>query len=132
MRGNFRKARDDKLNGQEALDVVRIRKNRCAPEESDLTRARRQQKFLEAVKGRIFSPFTLPALAVGGLACAEGDPVRHGRPAADGALSSTSETGGDIKPAILRPIDPGANPLVVSDGRETGRGREGSWTGSRG
>ena len=42
---------ENHLNGEQALDVVRIRKNECAPEESDLTRARRQQQFLEAVKG---------------------------------------------------------------------------------
>ena len=51
---------ENHLNGEEALDVVRIRKNACAPEESDLTRARRQQQFLEAVKGKLFSPFTFP------------------------------------------------------------------------
>src|SRR5919108_2486181 len=62
--GNFRRCKPKdgktKLDGSDALAVVRIRKNRCAPEESDLTRARRQQKFLEAVKGRIFSPFAFP------------------------------------------------------------------------
>ena len=47
---------ENHLNGEEALDVVRIRKNACAPEESDLTRARRQQQFLEAVKGKLFNP----------------------------------------------------------------------------
>src|ERR671922_37222 len=62
--GSFRRCKPKdgktKLDGSDALAVVRIRKNRCAPEESDLTRARRQQKFLEAVKGRIFSPFAFP------------------------------------------------------------------------
>ena len=48
------------LNGQQALDVVRIRKNRCDPSQSDLTRARRQQQFLEAVKGKIVNPLTFP------------------------------------------------------------------------
>ncbi len=46
------------LNGKDALGVVRTRKNRCAPSESDLTRARRQQQFLEAVKSKIKSPVT--------------------------------------------------------------------------
>jgi LCP family protein required for cell wall assembly len=109
----FRKG-EHHLDGQEALDVVRIRKNRCAPEESDLTRARRQQQFLEAVKGRLFSPLTFPRWPwvawrapkavlsdMGGLQLM--------------ALYTDMETGGDIKPRILRPINPGANPLVVSD-----------------
>jgi LCP family protein required for cell wall assembly len=101
------------LNGQQALDIVRIRKNACAKYESDLTRARRQQQFLEAVKGRVFSPWAFPRWPwaawrapkavisdMGGLQLM--------------ALYLDIETGGDIKPRILRPINPGANPLVVS------------------
>jgi LCP family protein required for cell wall assembly len=102
------------LNGQQALDVVRIRKNRCDPSQSDLTRARRQQQFLEAVKGRIVSPFTFPRWPLvgwsapraivsdmGGLELME--------------LYWDIETSGKLKPRILRPINPGANPLEVSD-----------------
>ena len=105
---------ENHLNGEEALDVVRIRKNECAPEESDLTRARRQQQFLEAVKGKLFSPFTFPRYPwvawrapkaiisdMGGLELS--------------TLYWDMETSGDLKPRILRPIDPGANPLQVSD-----------------
>jgi LCP family protein required for cell wall assembly len=102
------------LNGQQALDIVRIRKNRCEPSESDLTRARRQQQFLEAVKGRIVSPFTFPRWPLvawrapraivsdmGGLELI--------------ALYWDMETSGKLKPRILRPINPGANPLEVSE-----------------
>jgi LCP family protein required for cell wall assembly len=109
----FRKG-ENHLNGEEALDVVRIRKNECAPEESDLTRARRQQQFLEAVKGKLFSPLTFPRWPwaawrapkaivsdLGGLGLM--------------TLYWNMETSGDLKPRILRPIDPGANPLQVSD-----------------
>ncbi len=105
---------ENHLDGEEALDVVRIRKNACAPEESDLTRARRQQQFLEAVKGKLFSPFTFPRWPwaawrapkailsdMGGLQLM--------------ALYWNMEWSGDLKPRILRPIDPGANPLQVSD-----------------
>jgi LCP family protein required for cell wall assembly len=102
------------LNGQQALDVVRIRKNRCAPEESDLTRARRQQQFLEAVKGRLLSPWTFPRLPWVGWRAPRA--IRSDM----GGLSLLAlyfdiETGGKIKPRILRPINPGANPLQVSD-----------------
>ncbi len=102
------------LDGQQALDVVRIRKNRCARSESDLTRARRQQQFLDAVKSRLFSPFTFPRWPfaawnapqaivsdMGGLQLME--------------LYFDMQTGGSLKPRILQPINPGANPLHVSD-----------------
>jgi LCP family protein required for cell wall assembly len=101
------------LNGQQALDVVRVRKNRCEPTESDLTRARRQQQFLEAVKGRVLSPFTFPRWPLvawrapkailsdmGGVQLMQ--------------LYFDMQTGGKLTPRILRPINPGANPLQVS------------------
>ncbi len=47
-----------KLNGRDALGVVRTRKNRCAPNETDLTRARRQQQFLNSIKSSFRSPLT--------------------------------------------------------------------------
>jgi LCP family protein required for cell wall assembly len=102
------------LNGQQALDVVRVRKNRCEPSESDLTRARRQQQFLEAVKGRVVSPFTFPRWPLVGWRA-----PRAIRSDMGGlqliALYWDMETGGKLKPRILRPINPGANPLQVSD-----------------
>ena len=102
------------LNGQQALDVVRIRKNRCDPSQSDLTRAKRQQQFLEAVKGRLVNPLTFPRWPfvawrapqaitsdMGGLDLME--------------LYWDMQTSGSLKPRILTPINPGANPLQVSD-----------------
>jgi LCP family protein required for cell wall assembly len=102
------------LNGKQALDVVRVRKNRCEPSESDLTRARRQQQFLEAVKGRLTSPLTFPRWPwvgwraprairsdMGGIELME--------------LYWDIETSGKLKPRIMRPVNPGANPLQVSD-----------------
>lgn len=102
------------LNGQQALDIVRIRKNKCATRESDLTRARRQQQFLEAVKGRLKSPWTFPRLPW--VAWHAPRAIRSDM----GGFSLLGlffdiETGGKIKPRILRPINPGANPLQVSD-----------------
>jgi LCP family protein required for cell wall assembly len=109
----FRKG-ENELNGEEALDIVRIRKNECAPAESDLTRARRQQQFLEAVKGKLFNPLTFPRYPwvawrapkaiisdMGGMELL--------------TLYWNMETSGKLKPRILRPIDPGANPLQVSE-----------------
>jgi LCP family protein required for cell wall assembly len=116
--GNFRRCKPKSgkthLDGQEALDVVRIRKNRCAPAESDLTRARRQQKFLEAVKGRIYSPFAFPRLPWAAWKAPRA--IRSDMPGPTLlALFFDSEVSGSLKPTILRPIDPGANPLQVSE-----------------
>jgi LCP family protein required for cell wall assembly len=117
-KGNFRrcKATDGKvkLDGRDALDVVRIRKNRCAPEESDLTRARRQQKFLEAVKGRIYSPFAFPRLPWAAWRAPRAVRSDMAGPTLL-ALFFDSEVSGSLEPSILRPIDPGANPLQVSE-----------------
>jgi LCP family protein required for cell wall assembly len=43
------------INGKQALALSRTRKNECNPRENDLTRARRQQKVLGAMKSRVFS-----------------------------------------------------------------------------
>ena len=43
------------IDGQQALALARTRKNLCNPREDDRTRARRQQKILSAMKGRVFS-----------------------------------------------------------------------------
>jgi LCP family protein required for cell wall assembly len=44
------------INGKQALALSRTRKNLCNPRENDLTRARRQQKVISAMKSRVFSP----------------------------------------------------------------------------
>jgi LCP family protein required for cell wall assembly len=43
------------IDGKQALALARTRHNLCNPRESDLTRARRQQKILSAMKSRVFS-----------------------------------------------------------------------------
>jgi LCP family protein required for cell wall assembly len=43
------------INGKQALALVRTRKNACNSSENDLTRARRQQKVISAMKSRVFS-----------------------------------------------------------------------------
>jgi LCP family protein required for cell wall assembly len=117
-KGNFRRCKasgeEEKLNGKEALDIVRIRKNVCAPEESDLTRARRQQKFLEAVKGRVLSPRAFPRWPWAAWHAPRAVRSDMGGPSLL-ALFFASEIGGELKPTILRPVDPGANPLQVSE-----------------
>ena len=52
------KSGENHIDGRQALALARTRKNECNPRENDLTRARRQQKILAAMKGRILSPAT--------------------------------------------------------------------------
>jgi LCP family protein required for cell wall assembly len=54
------------IDGKQALALARTRHNDCNKRESDLTRARRQQKILSAMKSRLLSPFAfirLPLIA---------------------------------------------------------------------
>ncbi len=44
------------LNGDQALALARTRKNACNARENDLTRARRQQRIVAAMKSRTLSP----------------------------------------------------------------------------
>jgi LCP family protein required for cell wall assembly len=50
------------LNGKQALALARTRKNDCNKRENDLTRARRQQKLVAAMKSRLLSPTTFVRL----------------------------------------------------------------------
>jgi LCP family protein required for cell wall assembly len=46
------------LNGQQALEFSRIRENRCAPNETDIQRAERQQLVLQRMRAKALSPMT--------------------------------------------------------------------------
>ena len=50
------KAGANHLDGTQALALARTRHNQCHPNESDLTRARRQQALFQAMKSRLASP----------------------------------------------------------------------------
>ena len=49
---------ENHLDGEQALALARTRKNECNPAENDLSRARRQQKILAAIKSRLLHPVT--------------------------------------------------------------------------
>jgi LCP family protein required for cell wall assembly len=60
------KAGTHHLDGKQALALARVRHNSCAPNETDLNRAQRQQKILDAIKSQLLSPtsfFRLPWIA---------------------------------------------------------------------
>jgi LCP family protein required for cell wall assembly len=55
-----------RLNGKQALALARTRKNRCAPNQTDLQRAERQQELFQDMKSRLLSPSSflrLPLIA---------------------------------------------------------------------
>jgi LCP family protein required for cell wall assembly len=56
------KAGKTHINGKQALALARTRKNACNPDEDDLTRARRQQKIVGAMKRRLLSPMAFVRL----------------------------------------------------------------------
>jgi LCP family protein required for cell wall assembly len=56
------KAGKTHINGKQALALARTRKNACNPDEDDLTRARRQQKIVAAMKRRLLSPMAFVRL----------------------------------------------------------------------
>ena len=56
------RAGSHELNGDQALALARTRHNACNPRESDLTRVRRQQKILAAIKSKLFSLETFARL----------------------------------------------------------------------
>ena len=51
----FRKGEND-VDGRRALAFARVRRNPCAPEETDQARAERQQEVLKGIRGRLISP----------------------------------------------------------------------------
>ncbi len=53
------KAGTTHLNGKQALALARTRHNSCSPAETDLVRARRQQKLFSAMEHRLLSPGAL-------------------------------------------------------------------------
>jgi len=57
------------IDGRQALALARTRTNECARSENDLTRARRQQKVVSAMKSRLLSPVAFLRLPlIGGAA----------------------------------------------------------------
>ena len=56
------KAGKTHIDGRQALALARTRKNSCKRNEDDLTRARRQQKIVAAMKRRLLSPMAFARL----------------------------------------------------------------------
>jgi LCP family protein required for cell wall assembly len=54
---NFKKG-ENHLDGTKALGFSRVRKNHCAPNETDIDRAQRQQEVFRGMRRQLFSPTT--------------------------------------------------------------------------
>jgi LCP family protein required for cell wall assembly len=108
------------LTGIQALTLARTRHNACNPAESDLTRVRRQQQILNAVKSQLLSPtsfFHLPWAAWDApkvLRTDMGGPTLL-------SLFAASELGGSAPVVVLKPsggttLPDGESALTVTPG----------------
>jgi LCP family protein required for cell wall assembly len=108
------------LNGAKALGYARIRKNLCAPNETDIERTERQQQLLTAMRHQLLSPttfFRLPWVSWKAPKSIRTDLRGPGLM----ALASDLATGGSGKTKTLEPACLGCGPggtLLVSDGEK--------------
>ena len=104
---------ENHLDGEQALALARTRKNECNPAENDLTRARRQQKILAAIKSRLLHPVTflrLPFVSWQAPKAVRSDMAGPDLLGLFGAIA----TGGSPKTRVLKG-EPEGNGLRVSD-----------------
>jgi len=107
------------LNGRQALALARTRKNDCNPAENDLTRARRQQQLLSAMKSRLFAPTTFARLPWVSWYTPKTMRTDMGGATLLGFFAAAG-TGGSPPVEVLRPsafetLPDGGSGLVVSD-----------------
>lgn len=113
------RAGENHLSGRQALALARTRKNDCNPAEDDLTRAKRQQQILSAMKGRLFAPTTFLRLpwvswyTPKTLRTDMGGPTLLGFFAAAGASGSPPVE--VLRPSGFETLSDGGSGLVVSD-----------------
>ena len=105
---------DHHLNGQQALEFSRSRENRCAPNETDIQRAERQQLVLQRMRAKALSPttfFRLPWVAWNAPRAVRSDMGGFGL----GGLFGDLMTGGSGTTHVLKPsgIGPGTS-LIIS------------------
>jgi LCP family protein required for cell wall assembly len=108
------------LDGRDALTLARTRENRCNPAENDLTRVRRQQQILNAIKSKLLSPSAFIRLP-----WASWDAPKVLRTDMGGftllSLFAASELGGSAPVQVLKPsgsttLPDGESALTVTPG----------------
>ncbi len=90
------------IDGKQALALARTRKNECNPKESDLTRARRQQKILGSIKDKITSLETFIRLPWVAWAAPKAIRSDMSGPSLLGLVGAVL-SGGTAKPTVLKP-----------------------------
>jgi LCP family protein required for cell wall assembly len=107
------------LNGRQALALARTRKNDCNPAEDDLTRARRQQQLLSAMKSRLFSPTTFVRLPWVSWYTPKTMRTDMGGATLLGFFAAAATSGSPpvevLKPSGFESLPDGGSGLVVSD-----------------
>ncbi len=96
------KGGEQEINGKQALALARTRHNDCNPKESDLTRARRQQKILGSIKDKVSSVETFVRLPWVSWAAPKAIRSDMSGPSLLG-LVGAELTAGTAKPTVLKP-----------------------------
>jgi LCP family protein required for cell wall assembly len=107
------------IDGKQALALARTRHNECNPKESDLTRARRQQKILSSIKDKVSSLETFVRLPWVSWAAPKAVRSDMAGPSLLG-LVGAELTGGSATPQVLKPTGVTTSPgggagLTVDD-----------------
>ena len=107
------------IDGKQALALARTRKNACNPRESDLTRARRQQKLFAAMKSRLLSPGAFVRLPFISWAAPKSLRSDMGGPTLLGLFAGVATTGTPptriLKPTGTVTLPGGGQALTVDD-----------------
>jgi LCP family protein required for cell wall assembly len=102
------------LTGHQALQLSRVRENRCRPNEDDRARAKRQQDILSAIRRRVISPAAfvrLPWVAWEAPRTVRSDMRGPGL----SALFLDLLTGGGGKTRVLQPSGSNGTQLLISE-----------------
>jgi LCP family protein required for cell wall assembly len=93
---------ETEIDGDQALALARTRKNECAPDETDIDRARRQQQLVAAMKDKVTSFETFVRLPWVSWAAPRAIRYDMSGPTLLG-VAAASMLGGDSKPQVLEP-----------------------------
>lgn len=113
------KSGEQEIDGKQALALARTRKNECNPKESDLTRARRQQKIMNSIKDKVTSFETFIRLPWVSWAAPKAIRSDMSGPTLLGVVGAELSAG-TAKPQVLRPsgtitLPDGGAGLTVDD-----------------
>jgi LCP family protein required for cell wall assembly len=93
---------EHEIDGKQALALARTRKNECAPNEDDLTRARRQQEVLSALRDKVISFETFVRLPWVSWAAPQAVQSDMAGPSLLGLVGG-EVIGGKAQPRVLKP-----------------------------